>query len=259
MFALLGLSLILSAPAATNSYPIIADTKAIAAAIADSNRPEPHRQRDALRKPAELLAFAGVHPGLRMGEFLPVGAAGIGYFARIFSVAIGPEGHLYGHMATEQLAHSSRDVTNSAMLEAEKRLSNLTILRQPTLGFAPPEQLDLYWTSLNYHDIPLELVTPNDVFDFNKSIFNALKPGGLYVVVDHAAEPGSGMRDIKLHRIDPQLVKQQVIAAGFVLDAESEALRNPADTHTLNVFDPSVRGKTDQFVLRFRKPAGTRN
>jgi predicted methyltransferase len=246
------------ATAKTNPYILVADDAAIARAVANPARPEQHRHRDALRKPAELLAFAGFRPGMRIGEFLPIGAAGIGYFTRIFSSAVGPSGRVYGHVATEQLAHSPRDVTNSAVLEAEKQLINLTILRQPTLDFAPPEQLDLYWTSLNYHDIPLELVTSNDLLAFNKSVFNALKPGGAYVIIDHSAAPGSGMRDLRLHRIDAELVKQQVTAAGFEMDGESSLLANTADTRTLNVFDPAVRGKTDQFVLRFRKPAKAR-
>jgi predicted methyltransferase len=90
----------------------------------------------------------------------------------------------------------------------------------------------------------------------NKAIYDALKPGGLYIVLDHIAEAGSGLRDTNtLHRIDPETVKKEVTAAGFEFAGEDSGLRNPSDPHTKNVFDPSIRGKTDQFVFKFRKPA----
>ena len=89
----------------------------------------------------------------------------------------------------------------------------------------------------------------------NKAIYDALKPGGIYLVLDHAAAAGSGLRDTEtLHRIDPAAVKKEVLAAGFVLDGESDVLHNPQDDHTAKVFDPAIRGKTDKFIFRFRKP-----
>ena len=116
-----------------------------------------------------------------------------------------------------------------------------------------PEAVDLVWTSQNYHD--LHNIPNADVADFDRSVFKALKPGGVFIVLDHAAAAGSGFRDTStLHRIDPEAVKQEVLSAGFKFEAESDVLHNAADDHTLKVFDPAIRGKTDQFILKFRKP-----
>jgi predicted methyltransferase len=111
------------------------------------------------------------------------------------------------------------------------------------------------WTSQNYHDFHDSFFGPADLAVVNKAIFTALKPGGLYIVLDHVAAPGSGLRDTEtLHRIDPAIVKKEVTAAGFEFVSEDDSLKNPADPHTAKVFDPSIRGKTDQFVYKFRKP-----
>jgi predicted methyltransferase len=118
---------------------------------------------------------------------------------------------------------------------------------------APPAPVDLMWISQNYHD--LHNVAGLDVAAFNRLMFDSLKPGGIYLVLDHVAMPGSGARDTKtLHRIDPETVKSEVLAAGFKLVGSSDVVSH-SDTHTLKVFDPAVRGKTDQFILKFRKPA----
>jgi predicted methyltransferase len=141
-------------------------------------------------------------------------------------------------------------------IAADPAYSNVTVLHAPVNRFSVPEPLDLVWTSMNYHDLHLEFFGPADLAAVNKAIFAALKPGGIYLVLDHAAAAGSGLRDAgTLHRIDPEVVKREVLAAGFVLDAESDALRNPADDHSRKVFDEAVRGKTDKFIFRFRKPA----
>jgi predicted methyltransferase len=130
------------------------------------------------------------------------------------------------------------------------------VIVQPAAQFAIPQKADVIWTSQNYHDYPDKFMGPTDPALLNKAVFAALKPGGVFVVVDHVAEAGSGLRDTDtLHRVDPAIVKSQVIAAGFTFDGESDVLRNPADTHTLKVFDASIRGHTDQFVYRFRKPS----
>ncbi len=116
-----------------------------------------------------------------------------------------------------------------------------------------PAGADLVWTSQNYHDF--HNIADVDVATINRAIFAALKSGGTYFVLDHAAEAGSGSRDTNtLHRIDEKTVKQEVTAAGFKLVAESKILRNQSDPHTAKVFDPEVRGHTDQFMLRFKKP-----
>jgi predicted methyltransferase len=114
----------------------------------------------------------------------------------------------------------------------------------------------MVWTSQNYHDYPDEFMGRIDPAQLNRAVFAMLKPGGTYFIVDHAAEPGSGMRDTeRFHRIDPATVRAQVEAAGFEYVGSSDALRNPADSHAVAVFDPTIRGHTDQFVMRFRKPA----
>jgi len=140
-------------------------------------------------------------------------------------------------------------------LVKDPHYSNVTLLMQPAAQLTTPAKVDVVWTSQNYHDYPDKFMGPTDPKLLNQAVFKVLKAGGVFVVVDHVAAAGSGMRDTDtLHRIDPQTVKEQVIASGFKFDAESEALRNPADNHTLKVFDPAIRGHTDQFIFRFRKP-----
>jgi predicted methyltransferase len=132
---------------------------------------------------------------------------------------------------------------------------NVSLIHAPVMKFATPEPVDVVWTSQNYHDMHDSFFGPADLAVVNKAIYNALKPGGTYVVLDHAAAAGTGLRDTEtLHRIDPAAVKKEVMAAGFEFAGEDDALKNPADPHTKNVFDPSIRGKTDQFIFKFRKP-----
>jgi len=224
----------------------------IAAAVADTNRPEADRQRDANRKPAETLAFTGVKPGDQIAELLP----GSGYFTRIFSKVVGPSGHVYA-LVPAPLPNAPPDAPDFAArvkaIAADAKYSNVSVVVEPFSELKTPEPVDLIWTSQNYHD--LHNFPGLDVGVFNQLVFEALKPGGVYLILDHAAEPGSGTRDTAtLHRIDAEIVKKEVLAAGFVFVGGSELLRDPGDPHTVKVFDPSVRGKTDQFVLKFRKP-----
>jgi predicted methyltransferase len=225
----------------------------IAAAVADSNRPDADKQRDANRKPAETLAFTGVKPGAQVAELLPGG----GYFTRLFSKAVGSSGHVYA-LVPAPLANAPADAPDFAArvkaLAADPNYANVTVVVEPFSQLAVPAPVDLVWTSQNYHD--LHNFPGLDVGVFNKMVFDDLKPGGIYLVLDHAAEAGSGARDTKtLHRIDPEAVKKEVLAAGFVLAGSSDLLRQPSDAHAVKVFDPAVRGKTDQFILKFRKPA----
>ena len=162
---------------------------------------------------------------------------------------VGPEGKVYLAVPTpmEKYSDETKLLPDS--------LANTELLMQAADALAAPEPVDVVFTAQNYHDYPVDFMGPTDTAVLNKAVYDALKPGGLYIVIDHVAEAGSGLRDVgTLHRIDPALVKQQVEAAGFEYRAESDILRNEADDHTLKVFDPSVRGKTDQFVYRFRKP-----
>jgi predicted methyltransferase len=225
---------------------------AIAAAVADANRPDSDKQRDASRKPAETLAFTGVKPGDQVAELLPGG----GYFTRIFSKVVGPSGHVYALVPAPSL-NAPADAPDFAArvkaIAADPNYSNVSVVVEPFSQLKAPVPVDLVWTSQNYHD--MHNFPGADVAVFNQMVFDALKPGGIYLILDHAAEPGSGTRDTAtLHRIDAETVKKEVLAAGFVLVGGSDLLREPGDAHTVKVFDPSVRGKTDQFILKFRKP-----
>ena len=247
-FMLLGAaaSVLLWAVPFTEAAAASAVSPAISAAVADTARPDADKNDDADRKPAESLAFAGVKPGEKIADLLP----GRGYFTRIFSKVAGPKGHVYA-----VLPDASRAAAVTA-IAADPAYANVTVVTQPLTEFHPAEPLDLVWTSRNYHDIHNFPNADATMAAFNKAVFEALKPGGTYIVLDHAAEAGSGARDTStLHRIDPAVVKKEVEAAGFKLVAESKLLHNPDDAHTAKVFDGSVKGKTDQFILKFRKPA----
>jgi predicted methyltransferase len=219
-----------------------------AAAVADSGRPDADKARDADRKPADMLAFAKVQPGQTVIDYFP----GRGYFTRLFSTAVGPQGAVYA-VAPQLFVDRLKGKPLPPPVSAEPGRGNV----HAVVGAASmnvPVKADLVWTSQNYHDIHIWGGAAGTA-ELNKAAFDALKPGGYYIVLDHAGVAGlddAGMG--KLHRIDEALVKKEVLAAGFVLDGESQALRNPADDHTAQVFETGVRSHTDQFVLRFRKP-----
>ena len=140
-------------------------------------------------------------------------------------------------------------------LEHDKRYANVEVLIDAADRFAVPEPVDMVWTAQNYHDLHDSFMKPIEIATLNAAIFRALKPGGVYLVIDHAAEADSGLRDTEtLHRIDPARIRAEVTGAGFIFEAESAVLRNPEDSHLLPVFDPAIRHRTDQIVLRFRKP-----
>jgi len=221
----------------------------IAAAVADKGR-DADRDADARRHPGELIAFAGVRPGDKVVDLIP----GSGYFTKIFSKAVGAKGHVYMIWPNEYAKEAQPDPVKNAEL-AKSGYPNTSVILQPGAAFATPEPVDLVFTVQNYHDYPDKFMGRIDPMIFNRAVFKALKPGGVFLVVDHTAEAGSGMRDTDtLHRIDPAIVKQQVTAAGFVFEGESNVLRNPADDLKKLVFDKSICGHTDQFVYKFRKP-----
>ena len=241
---LLAAALLLTAAAAPAVRPYLA------AALADPSR-NADRIADARRKPAEILAFAGVKPGDKVVDLIPGG----GYFTRIFSKVVGPKGRVFAVWPNEYAAEAHPDPENSRKLAQTPGYGNIQVLAQPAAAFATPEPVDLVFTSQNYHDYPDRFMGPVDPVAFDRQVFKALKPGGEFLVVDHAAQAGAGLRDTDtLHRIDPAIVKRQVTSVGFVYEGESRALRNPADDHSKAVFDPSIRGHTDQFIYRFRKP-----
>lgn len=224
----------------------------IAAAVANAARPDADRARDALRKPAETLEWAGVHSGMKVMDLVPGG----GYFTRILSGAVGPEGHVYALQPAEVVNAFSAYRKAMDDLDAEAGWDNVSFHFDSVSAFTVPEPLDMVFTALNYHDFHADFMGPADVPGVNRAVFNALKPGGVYVIIDHHAAAGSGVTEVnRVHRIDVETVKREVLAAGFVLDAESDLLAHPEDDRTGHVYQPQMRGRTDQFVLKFRKPA----
>lgn len=220
----------------------------VQAAVADPGR-DADRAKDADRHAAEIVAFTGVKPGDKVLELVP----GSGYWTRVFSKVVGGQGHVYAAIPAPMEKYSD----DTKKLPAQ--YPNVSLLEQAADALSTPEQVDVAFTAQNYHDYPDKFMGPTDPAVLNKAVFAALKPGGTYVVIDHVAAAGSGLRDTDtLHRIDPALVKQQVQAAGFEYVGESRVLANPKDDHALKVFDPSVRGHTDQFAYKFRKPAASK-
>jgi predicted methyltransferase len=217
----------------------------IRAALADPSRPEADRARDADRKPAELIAFSGVKKGDKVVELAPGG----GYFTRLLSPAVGPKGRVYA-----LAVRPSQGVTDFAAGHP-----NVTVVTSYPGQINVPEEVDVVWTTLNYHDFKNARVGEGDsAAAINAAAYRALKPGGYYFIVDHQAAPGAGAGQTStLHRIEASVVEQEVKAAGFKLDSQSQLLRHPADDHSLRVQESGIRGKTDQFVLRFRKPRPT--
>jgi predicted methyltransferase len=213
-----------------------------AAILADPIRPEADRARDADRKPAELIAFAGVGPGDTVAELAPGG----GYFTRILSGVVGSGGTIY--------AIAGR--ASPTLEELARARPNVVVTVAQPGAIPVPEPVDVVWTTLNYHDFKNQTVGAGDgAAAINAAAFAALKPGGTYLVVDHDTAEGAGASQTStLHRIEDALVRREVEAAGFRLDAESDLLRHPEDDHSLKVVETGIRGKTDQFVLRFRKP-----
>ena len=226
---------------------------AIAAAVADSSRPATDAARDANRKPAATLAFIGVKPGDRIADY----ASGTGYFTRLFASVVGPKGHVYASVPAElfTFANIVKGIADTEAWAA-KGHPNVTVTFASALPAATyPERLDIFWIGQNYHDLKDPFMGPVDMAAFNKAVYRALKPGGVYVVLDHAAGPGAAADVTEtLHRIASSTVRREVEAAGFKFDSESSILANPADPRTARVFDQTIRGHTDQFILKFRKP-----
>jgi predicted methyltransferase len=226
--------------------------KAIAAAVADPARPQADRDRDADRKPAECIAFAGLKPGQRIADLLPGG----GYFTRIFSGVVGPKGQVFAVAQPKRPdAPPERPEPSAAVraIAADAHYQNVTVSVVKVAELKLPEKLDMVWTSQNYHDVHN---VPNiDVAAFNKAVFDSLKPGGVYIVIDHAAEKGAGFTATStLHRSDPDAVKTEVLAAGFEFAGSSDVIASATDDHKTAVFESGLHDKTDRYVLKFRKP-----
>jgi predicted methyltransferase len=221
----------------------------IVAAMADKARPADEVARDAARKPGELLAYAGVKPGDKVADLIMGG----GYFTRLLSVAVGPKGQVIAYQPAEFAQFDPKYAESLKKVAAA--YANVTPVGTPFAALDLPDGLDLALTVQNYHDLHLTPFPKDTAAKVNAEVFKSLKPGGVYVVVDHVAVAGSGLEPpMKVHRIDPAIVREEVEAAGFKLESESPLLKDGTDPHTANVFDPAIRGKTDQFVMKFRKP-----
>jgi predicted methyltransferase len=220
----------------------------IAHAVDDPSRSQAQVDTDKDRKPAETLAFSGVKPGMVVGEFYPGG----GYFTQMLSDVVGPAGHVYG-LENEGWKGA---VKADQEFVVEKKLTNVSIEGLPFGTVRFPKPLDLVWVTQNYHDLKVAKFGQVDTAAFNHAVFLALKPGGIYFILDHEAPPGTEVEAIaKLHRIEKAQVIREVTAAGFKLVDEGKFLRRPDDDLSLPIFDKRVQGHTDQYALRFKKPS----
>lgn len=247
-----GLLSLIVLPTAIFADAVIGDPSGLTDAISDSRRPIEQVKLDSRRKPELVIAFAGVKAGDTVADFMP----GNAYFTRIFSNVVGPNGRVYAFIPAEQIANCPpREIAGTLAIAQDTSYSNVTVVTDALANFHVPQKLDILWTAQNYHDLHDSFLGPANIVALNKAFFHAMKPGGIFLVIDHVAESGSGLRDTEtLHRIDPVQMQKEIEAAGFVLEAKSDVLRNVDDDHKRTVFDPLVRGKTDQVVFRFRKP-----
>jgi predicted methyltransferase len=226
----------------------------IEAAVTAPGRPEAQVKLDASRKPAEMLKFLGLRRGDRALDLF----GGFGYWSELMARAVGPEGRVTAWLALAETGPRSR----AAWADLTARQKNAAYFITPNDALAlPANAFDAALINLNYHDLYWESAKDGfrrtDPDAFLKTVYAALKPGGAILVIDHVGEAGGDPRVLadKYHRIDPATIKADFARAGFLLDGESDALRNPADDHKLSVFEASIRGKTDRVAYRFRKPA----
>lgn len=221
----------------------------IAAAVADPSRPDKDKALDDARKPAEILALLHLRAGQTVADVWPGG-----YWDRLFADAVGPTGKVYAvHLSEADKAEHVATPTAGSMPFPEHQ--NIIAVVTPTNALSLPTKADVIWIRQNYHDLYDPFMGPADVPAFNRAVLKALKPGGLFVVIDHSAPDGSKLAATNTtHRIDGAVVKADMAAAGFVFVKESAVLRNPADDRTKLVFDAAVKGHTDQFIYIFRKP-----
>ncbi|MCP1468988.1 putative methyltransferase [Sphingobium sp. OAS761] len=243
--------LILSTPAlATTPPPPRPD---YAAALADPRRPNEAKALDESRKPAETLAFLGLASGMKAADIM----TGSGYWAEIMADAVGPAGKVTAFEPDQFYTKPDEQEKWKAIVASHP---DIDWVRYPFEAFsAPASSFDFTIINLSYHDIYWQSdkfgIPRSDPAAFVAALYAATRPGGIVGIIDHVGAPGDTRAIVDaLHRIDPAVVKADFAAAGFVLEAESPLLANPADDHSKLVFDPAIRGKTDRFLYRFRKP-----
>ncbi|GAA0334687.1 class I SAM-dependent methyltransferase [Sphingomonas oligophenolica] len=220
------------------------------AALANPSRPASDTARDGKQKASELMAFAGIAPGQTVADMLPGG----GYWTRLFSQVVGPRGKVFAVLARPSAdAPASTNPIPAKAIAAGPAFHNVTAIESSFTMMSLPAKVDLFWTSRNYRDFYRQ--GRETARAISKAIYDNMKPGGLLVIVDHAASPQMALADqTKLGRIDPAVVKADVVAAGFLFAGESDVLANPADDHLRIIIDPAIMDHTDQFVFKFRKP-----
>jgi predicted methyltransferase len=219
---------------------------AVTAAVADAGRPAAQREDDAVRMPAAVVAFSGMKPGDKVVDFLPGG----GYYTRIFSKVVGPQGKVYAAVPAENLARRPAAADGVKAVAAEPTYGgNIVVINPSNAAFRAPEPVDVVWTSNNYHDLKNN-TDPAGMLALNRGILNALKPGGTYIVIDHRAQPGSGFTHTNtFHRIDAEALKAEIVQAGFVFDSESNVLLRPNDP-----MNAQSSFESSQIIFKFRKP-----
>lgn len=229
----------------TSAEPAWRNEDPIAAALAQRSADD--RARDASRRPAEVLALAGIVPGMQVADLM----AGGGWYTEVLARTVGPTGRVYSHnnaISKQRYGSVLRERLRSS------GVSNIYPVSQELdrLEFSA-SSLDAAFLVQFYHDTYWMGVNRAAM---NRDVFSSLKPGGVYLIIDHSAKFDSGSRDVEtLHRVDEDLVEQELLSAGFELVRKSELLRNDRDDRSESVFDDSIRGRTDRFLFVFKKPA----
>lgn len=239
------LGLAACATTATGPAPI-----SIAQALADPRRPAEDVALDVKRQGAAVLALADIQPGWKVADIMQ----GAGYFTRLFIAKVGPTGKVYAWSPDEFMKAKPVLYGDSLDILQKAYPTEIVTMRSAFEDLVFPEKLDMIFTSQNYHDLHLNKFPAELAAHMNRKVFDALKPGGIYIVVDHVANPDTVDAPNTVHRIDPAVLRREIEAAGFRFDGENAGLRKPADDHTLMVMNPAIRGQTDQIIYRFRKP-----
>lgn len=221
-----------------------------AQAMTDPRRPPEDVALDAQRRGDAILDISGIQPGWKVADIMQ----GAGYFTRLFVAKVGPTGKVYAWSPDEFMKAKPALYGDSLDILQRAYPTQIITMRSAFDDLVFPEKLDLIFTSQNYHDLHMSIFPAGLAAEMNRKVYDSLKPGGVYLVVDHVANPDTVNAPNTVHRIDPAVLRKEIEAAGFKFDGESQALRKPADDHKLMVMNPAIRGKTDQIIYRFRKP-----
>ncbi|MFQ6004282.1 MAG: class I SAM-dependent methyltransferase [Woeseia sp.] len=234
------------APAAESPEP----ASGLRTLLASEGRPETDRARDAGRRPADVINFLGIDEGMHVIDIIAAG----GYYTEVLSLTVGDDGRVVAH--NPPIVLEMRDGANEKAISARlagNRLPNVTRLNKDFADFVPEDgPFDAAITALNFHDL-YNRRGPEATVAVFQAVASVLKPGAILGIIDHVGEAGED--NVALHRIEISKVLETIEAAGLVIEADSDLLRNEADDHSLSVFDAAVRGKTDRFLLRVSRPA----